>query len=349
MAMKISTEQFGVMPDGANVELFSLSNGHGMAVRIINYGGIIAQLHVPDRHGEMADVVLGHDTLEGYLNRSRYFGALIGRYANRIARGRFTLDGVEQHLTINNGHNHLHGGVRGFDKVLWQANEVEDGLQLTYFSKDGEENYPGNLEAQVTYSLMETNELRIDYRAHTDRETIVNLTNHSYFNLAGNGTILGHELTIDADAFTPVDATLIPTGEIRAVAGTPMDFTSARPVGSRINDQFDQLQMAGGGYDHNFVLRTASGSLRHIATVREPMSGRVMQIATTEPGLQFYSGNFLDGSIVGKYGIAYAKHSGCCLETQHFPDSPNHPNFPATVLRPGEEYRHTTIFQFSAE
>ncbi len=337
------------MPDGAKVQLFTMSNDQGMTVRIISYGGIITQLHVPDRNGEMADVVLGHETLEGYLNRSRYFGALIGRYANRIARGRFDLDGVEYQLAINNGHNHLHGGFRGFDKVVWQASEVADGLQLTYYSEDGEENYPGKLEAKVTYSLAETNELRIEYRAHTDRETIVNLTNHSYFNLAGSGTILGHELTIEADAFTPVDETLIPTGEIRAVAGTPMDFTSARPIGSRINDCFDQLQMAGGGYDHNFVLRTASGTLRHIATVREPVSGRVLQIATTEPGLQFYSGNFLDGSIVGKSGIAYRKHSGFCLETQHFPDSPNHPNFPSTTLKAGEEYRHTTIFKFSAE
>ncbi|HYX27871.1 MAG TPA: aldose epimerase family protein [Pyrinomonadaceae bacterium] len=347
--MKITSEQFGVMPDGARVQLFTLSNDQGMIVRIINYGGIITQLHVPDRNGDMADVVLGHETLEGYLDRSRYFGALIGRYANRIAHGRFDLDGVEYQLAINNGHNHLHGGFRGFDKVVWQTNKTEDGLQLTYFSKDGEENYPGNLEAKVTYSLTETNELRIEYRAATDRATIVNLTNHSYFNLAGSGTILGHELTIDADAFTPVDDRLIPTGEIKAVAGTPMDFTSARPIGSRINDCFDQLQMAGGGYDHNFVLRTASGTLRHIATAREPASGRVLRIATTEPGVQFYSGNFLDGSIVGKYGIAYRKHSGFCLETQHFPDSPNHPNFPTTVLRPGEEYRHTTILKFSAE
>ena len=334
------------MCDGEEVRIFSITNEQAMEVRIINYGGIITSIKVPDRVGKLDDVVLGHDSLEGYLHRSRYFGALIGRYANRIARGRFTLNGVEYQLAINNGKNHLHGGVRGFDKVVWQAQEIDDGVQLTYLSKDGEEYYPGNVSATVTYRLNDANELRIDYHADTDRDTIINLTNHSYFNLAGSGTILDHQLRIEADAFTPIDETLIPTGEIRNVKETPMDFTSPTAIGACIGKDDDQLRIAR-GYDHNFVLRGDVGTLRTAARVYEPQSGRVMEVLTTQPGMQFYSGNYLDGALVGKNGRAYIKNSGCCLETQHFPDSPNQPHFPSTVLRPDEKYHHTTIYRFS--
>ncbi len=345
--MTINSERFGTTPCGSNIRLFTLANNQGMEVRIINYGGIITTIKVPDRTGRVDDVVLGHDTLEGYLNRTRFFGALIGRHANRIARGRFAIEGIEYSLAINNGMNHLHGGVKGFDKVVWEAEEVDRGLRVSYLSKDGEEQYPGNLRAVVTYSLSEANELRLDYEATTDKDTIINLTNHSYFNLAGEGTILDHELTVEADAFTPVDQTLIPTGEIQDVKGSPMDFRSPAAIGKRINDDSEQLRFAGGGYDHNFVLRSGEEGFRKAATVHDRKTGRVLEVSTTEPGLQFYSGNFLDGSIIGKGGRAYVKYSGCCLETQHFPDSPNHPNFPATLLRPGEEYRHMTVFKFS--
>ena|SRR5215831_11751385 len=346
--MKITSEHFGTMPEGCEIRLFTLTNDHGIEVKIINYGGIIVTITVPDRDGKVGDVVLGHDTLEGYLHHSRFFGALIGRYANRIARGGFVLNGAEYSLGINNGVNHLHGGFKGFDKVVWRPEPDCQELRLTYFSRDGEENYPGNLRATVTYSLTEANELRLEYGAETDQETIVNLTNHSYFNLAGEGTILDHKLRIEADAFTPVDKTLIPTGEVRPVKATPMDFTTATAIGARISDDDEQLGFAG-GYDHSFVLRTAGTGFQKVASLYDPKSGRVLGIVTTQPGLQFYSGNYLDGSIVGKGGRAYVKYSGCCLETQHFPDSPNHPNFPSTVLRPGEEYRHTTVFKFSVE
>ena len=346
--MHITHRQFGLMPDGERIEIFSLKNDRGMEVCVINYGGIISSIKLPDRDGRLDDIVLGHDSLDGYLHRSRYFGALIGRFANRIARGRFTLNGVEYQLAVNNGQNHLHGGVRGFDKVLWAAQEIDDGVELTYLSRDGEENYPGNLNATVTYRLNDADELRIDYYATTDRDTIINLTNHSYFNLAGSGTILNHELQIEADAFTPIDETLIPTGEIRSVKGTPMDFTSPTAIGSVINNDDDQLRIAG-GYDHNFVLRGDTGTLRKVARLYDPQSGRVMQVITTQPGLQFYSGNYLDGTLVGRSGRAYLKNSGCCLEAQHFPDSPNQPDFPSTVLRPGEKYHHTTIYRFSVE
>lgn len=346
--MHIKNNQFGLMPDGERIQIFSLDNDQAMEVRIINYGGIIASIKVPDRDGKVDDVVLGHDSLEGYLNRSRYFGALIGRFANRIARGRFTLSGIGYQLAINNGHNHLHGGVRGFDKIVWEAQVIDEGVQLNYLSKDGDEDYPGNLSATVTYRLNDANELRIDYYATTDRDTIINLTNHSYFNLAGRGTILNHELQIEADAFTPIDETLIPTGEIRNVKGTPLDFTSPTAIGARIGNHDQQLRFAG-GYDHNFVLRGDPGRLRTAARVYEPQTGRVMEVFTTQPGLQFYSGNFLDGTLVGKSGRAYTKNSGCCFETQHFPDSPNQPHFPATVLRPDEKYHHITIYRFSAE
>lgn len=346
--MDLKSEAFGITPEGEGVEIFSLVNDQGMEVRIINYGGIITSINVPDRKGRVDDVVLGHDTLEGYLNRSRYFGALVGRYANRIARGRFSLSGIEYQLAINNGPNHLHGGVKGFDKVVWTATEIDDGVRLNYFSEDGEENYPGNLSATVTYRLDDENELWIDYEATTDRDTIVNLTNHSYFNLGSGGTILDHELEISADTFTSIDETLIPTGEIRSVKGTPMDFTTPTAIGTRIDDNDKQLRNAG-GYDHNFVLRTSGEEFRTAATIYQPTTGRKMDIRTTQPGLQFYSGNFLDGSITGKGGRRYVKHSGCCFETQHFPDSPNHPNFPSTVLRAGEKYHAATVFKFSVE
>jgi len=345
---QITSERFGVTPDGDEVQLFSLNNDQGMEVKITNYGGIIVAINVPDRNGKIDDVVLGHDTLDGYLHLSRYFGALIGRHANRIARGKFVLNGVEYSLATNNGKNHLHGGLKGFDKVVWEACEIEDGLQLTYLSQDGEEGYPGNLEAIVTYALTDANELRIEYRATTDCDTIINLTNHSYFNFAGAGTILDHEVQINADTFTPVDESLIPTGEIRSVKDTPMDFTSPMAIGARINDDYEQINNIG-GYDHNFVLREESEALKKAATVYEPKTGRVMEVWTTQPGIQFYSGNFLNGSIVGKSARAYVKHSGCCFETQHFPDSPNHPNFPSTVLKPGEQYQQTTVFRFSVE
>jgi aldose 1-epimerase len=346
--MKVSSKNFGTMCDGEEVRIFSITNDRGMEVRAINYGGIIASIKVPDRNGYLDDVVLGHDSLEGYLHRTRYFGVLIGRFANRIACGRFTLNGVAYQLAVNNGQNHLHGGVRGFDKVVWAAQEIDDGVELNYVSKDGEENYPGNLSATVTYRLNDANELRLDYYASTDRDTIINLTNHSYFNLAGSGTILNHELQIQADAFTPIDETLIPTGEIRDVAGTAMDFRSSTSIGALMDKDDDQLRFAR-GYDHNFVLRGEPGTLRTIAKLYEPQSGRTMEVITTQPGLQFYSGNYLDGTLVGRSGRAYLRNSGCCLEAQHFPDSPNQPTFPSTVLRPGEKYHHTTIYRFTVE
>lgn len=345
--MKITKQRFGLTPDDREVFLFVLTNDRGMEVKIINYGGIITSLKVPDREGNLADVVLGHDSLEGYLHRSRYFGALIGRHANRIALGRFSINGTSYALAQNNGQNHLHGGQKGFDKVVWEATEIEGrGLELSYLSADGEEGYPGNLQVRVTYTLSKNNELRFEYFATTDQKTIVNLTNHSYFNLAGRGTILDHELSIDADELTPIRNGLIPAGEIRSVKDTPMDFTRPVSIGARINEDYEQLTLAG-GYDHNFVLRKAERSLARAATVYEPTTGRVLEVFTTQPGMQFYSGNFLDGSIVGKNGQAYVKHSGCCFETQHFPDSPNQPSFPSTILQPEEQYQHTTVWKFS--
>jgi aldose 1-epimerase len=344
--MKILSEPFGVMPTGDEVQIFGLTNDQGVEVKVTNYGGIIVAINVPDLDGKLGDVVLGHDSLEGYVNRSRYFGALVGRYANRIARGKFRLNGVEYQLATNNGANHLHGGLRGFDKVVWKADARDDVLQLTHLSGDGEEGYPGNLTVTVNYSLTDANELQIEYFATTDEDTIINLTNHSYFNLATKGTVLDHQLTIHADAFTPIDESLIPTGELRAVAGTPMDFSSSTAIGSRINIDDEQLRNAG-GYDHNFVLRAGGEKLRAVAEIYEPNTGRVLTVSTTQPGMQFYSGNFLNGSIIGKNGHAYLKHSGFCVETQHFPDSPNHPNFPSTVLHADEQYHHVTVFKFS--
>jgi aldose 1-epimerase len=336
----IDKTYFGTTAD-AEVYLYTLSNDHGYRVDIISYGGAITSLWTPDRNGAFGDIVLGFGALEDYVSNPRYFGALIGRHANRIAQGRFTLDGVEYQLPRNNGANHLHGGFKGFDKRVWNATEEENVLHLSYFSKDGEEGYPGSVKAFVDYRL-DDNELRIEYRASTDRDTIVNLTNHSYFNLKGEGTILKHELTLNADSFTPVSEDLIPTGEIKPVSDTPMDFRDGRTIGS-------QLGLTASGYDHNFVLNDWDGSLKSAVRLYEPVSGRVLEILTTQPGMQFYSGNFLDGSFIGKNGVAYVKYAGLCLEPQHFPDAPNHPHFPSTVLRPGEEYRQSTVLRFSAE
>lgn len=338
--MTIDKTYFGTTA-GADVFSYTLSNERGFQVSVITYGGAITSLLAPNRNGDFGDVVLGFAALEDYVSNPRYFGALIGRHANRIADGRFTLDGVEYQLPRNNNGNHLHGGFNGFDKRVWTAQERDDVLHLSYFSKDGEEGYPGNVEAVVDYRLS-GNELSIEYRAWTDRDTIVNLTNHSYFNLKGDGTILNHELKLNADSFTPVNDDLIPTGEIAAVAGTPMDFRDGKAIGA-------QLGLTAAGYDHNFVLNDWDGSLRSVARLHEPASGRVLEILTTQPGMQFYSGNFLDGSFVGKNGDPYVKYAGLCLEPQHFPDAPNRPNFPSTVLRPGEEYRQSTVLRFSAE
>jgi aldose 1-epimerase len=320
---------------------YTLNNRDGFAVSITNYGGAVTSLKTPDRDGNFGEIVLGFETLDEYVRCPRYFGALIGRHANRIARGRFSLDGVEYQLPCNNGANHLHGGFKGFDKRVWDVRESDNALHLTYFSKDGEEGYPGNLTAFVDYTLLD-NALRIDYRATTDRATIVNLTNHSYFNLRGAGTILDHELMLNADHFTPVSKDLIPTGEIKAVEYTPMDFRAPKAIGS-------ELANVVGGYDHNFVLNDWDGSLRLAARLHEPITGRTLEILTTEPGMQFYSGNFLDGSLIGRNGVAYELYTGLCLEPQHFPDAPNHSNFPSTVLRPGEEYKHTSVYRFLSE
>jgi len=319
---------------------YTLNNSLGFEVSITNYGGAITSLKTPDRDGNFGDIVLAYETLDDYVRNPRYFGALIGRHANRIARGRFSLNGIEYQLPCNNGLNHLHGGFKGFDKRVWDVSQDGNVLQLSYFSKDGEEGYPGNLTASVDYTLID-NALQIDYRATTDHDTIVNLTNHSYFNLRGHGTILDHELTLHADSFTPVDEELIPTGEIRPVIGTPMDFRNGKAIGS-------QLAFIG-GYDHNFVLNDWDGALRLAARLYEETTGRVLEILTTEPGIQFYSGNFLDGSLVGRNGVAYQKYTGLCLEPQHFPDAPNHPNFPSTVLRPGEEHKQTTVYRFLSQ
>lgn len=331
------------MPDGAEVFLYTLTNDLGYEVAIINYGGAITSLKVPDRRGVLGDIVLGFETLDDYVRNPRYFGALIGRHANRIALGKFSLNGVEYQLDQNNGVNHLHGGSNGFDKRVWNASEERTSdsavLHLEYVSKDGEEKYPGTVSAVVSYRLVH-DELRIDYGATTDTDTIVNLTNHSYFNLKGEGTILDHELLLNADSFTPVSKDLIPTGEIKAVEGTPMDFRQGKKIGAAISD-------VTGGYDHNFVLNEYDGSLRSAARLYEASTGRAVEILTTQPGMQFYSGNFLDGSLVGKNGMVYRKYAGLCLEPQHFPDAPNHPNFPSTVLHTGEEYKQATVFRFS--
>jgi aldose 1-epimerase len=345
--MRINKTYFGTI-ENREVALYTLITD-GIEVSITNYGGAITSIKVPDRKGALGDVVLGYETLQEYVKNPRFLGALIGRSANRIAKGKFTLEGVTYQLAQNNGANHLHGGNRGFDKVAWEPHdEIEEDravLRLRYLSKDGEENYPGNLTANVSYVLTRERELRIEYHAVTDNPTIVNLTNHSYFNLAGTWTIRNHELTLNADAFTPVSSDLIPTGEIRKVDGTPMDFRESTPIGLRIDERYDQLGFTG-GYDHNFVLNDSSGELRLAARAYDPASGRTLEVSTTQPGIQFYSGNFLDGSLTGKGGVVYQKYAGFCLEPQHFPDSPNHANFPTTVLLPGEEYEQVTTFRF---
>lgn len=354
---KIDRELFGALPDGTRVDRYTLSNGRGMRVRVITYGGIIQTIEVPDRRGRIANVALGFKTLTDYVERnSPYFGAIIGRYGNRIANGRFTLDSVPHQLAQNNGQNHLHGGTAGFDKRVWAATEVREGstvgLRLSRVSPNGEENYPGNLTVAVTYRLTPNNTIRIDYRATTDAPTIVNLTNHSYFNLAGDGTgdINDQLLQLNASRFTPVDAGLIPTGALDPVGGTPMDFRRPTAIGERIRDGGFQQLVFGRGYDHNFVLDRRDPSFRELelaARVFEGRSGRVLTMRTTEPGIQFYSGNFLDSTLVGTSGKMYREGDGFALETQHFPDSPNHPNFPPTVLRPGQVYQSTTTYEFS--
>jgi aldose 1-epimerase len=350
------TRPFGTTPDGEPVELITLQNPSGVELDVSTYGGIVTRLLVPDRDGQLADIVLGYDSLADYVSDSPYFGALVGRYGNRIAAGRFTLYGTDFALAINNGPNHLHGGDRGFDKVVWAAQPYsrgsEVGVVLGYVSPDGDEGYPGELSVQVTYALTAEGDLRIDYQATVDAPTVVNLTHHGYWNLAGHdsGEILGHELTVYASRFTPVDETLIPTGELRSVDGTPFDFREPTAIGARIEADDEQIAF-GGGYDHNFVLDAwgNDGTARLAAVLRDPSSGRVMEVLTTEPGLQFYSGNFLDGSDIGKEGTVYERRNALCLETQHFPDSPNRPEFPSTILRPGETYRSTTVYRFSAE
>ena len=354
LKMKIEKQSFGKTEDGRSVDLFTLTNASGMKVQITNYGGTVTSIVVPDKDGDMGDVVLGYDSLDGYLEKSPYFGCLIGRYGNRIAIGKFTLNGKNYTLATNNEPNHLHGGLKGFDKVVWAAKEIkgdEDvGLELTYLSKDGEEGYPGNLSVKVIFTLTNDNALRIDYEATTDQPTICNLTNHTYFNLkdAGASPILDHELMLDADYLTPVDETLIPMGELQPVAGTPFDFKTPTAIGARINADHEQIKF-GLGYDHNFVLNGKAGELRLVGKLIESTTGRIMEIWTTEPGIQLYSGNFLDGTITGKNGTVYHYRHGLCLETQHYPDSPNQPNFPSTVLNPGEKYQTTTVYKFLVE
>jgi aldose 1-epimerase len=346
------SESWGKTPAGESVELYTLANSKGMEARIITYGGIVVSLKVPDRAGKFGDVVNGFDSLAGYTQQPPppYFGALIGRYGNRIANGQFTLDGVHYTLAKNDGQNSLHGGLRGFDKVIWKAKPLgANSIQLSYLSKDGEEGYPGNLTATVTYTVTDNNELRIDYAATTDKDTVVNLTNHSYFNLAGQGqgNILAHQVMIAADRFTPVDKGLIPTGELKKVDGTPFDFRTPHAIGERIDAKDDQL-VYGKGYDLNWVLNRKGSSLELAARVSEPTSGRIMEVLTTEPGLQFYTGNQLDGTLHGKGGKVYGARAAFCMETQHFPNSPNQPSFPSTELKPGMHYRTTTVYRFSA-
>jgi aldose 1-epimerase len=347
--MAISSAPFGKAPIGESVELYTLKNARGTTIKITPYGGVVTSIIVPDRDGKMGDVVLGFDDASGYADKVPFFGALIGRYGNRIAKAVFALDGKSYTLAINNGPNHLHGGIKGFDKVIWKAAPVKAGvpsLILTYLSKDMEEGYPGNLAVTVTYTLTEDDQLMIDYCAITDKKTVVNMTNHTYFNLAGGGNILGHELQINADRYTPVDAGLIPTGELAPVENTPFDFLTATAIGARIGMDNEQLKR-GNGYDHNYVLNGLMGTLRKAASAYEPASGRVVEVLTTEPGMQLYTGNFLDGTLVGKGGQTYGFRTGFCLETQHYPDSPNQPAFPTTVLDPGDTYKSQTIFKFS--
>jgi aldose 1-epimerase len=349
---KIEKSEFGKMPDGTPVELYTLTNNKGMKAKIITYGGIITELTAPDRDGKFDDVALGFDNLKDYLAGNPFFGCITGRVANRIAKAKFTLDGKEYKLAANNGPNTLHGGLKGFDKKVWKGETLDtpDGVavKLSYRSPDGEENFPGNLDVTVTYTLTNANELKIDYAAKTDKATPVNLTNHSYFNLAGaksGGTVLDHEVQVEADKYTPVDETLIPTGEIAPLKGTPLDFTTPTKIGTR----FDQLKGKPIGYDHNYVLRGEGKALAVGVRVREPKTGRMLEMLTTEPGVQLYTGNFLDGKVKGKGGVAYPQHGGFCLEAQHFPDAINQPKFPSVVLQPGKTYTQTTVYKFSAK
>ena len=340
----IDRAPYGTTADGQAVEVFTLTGATGVRARVINFGAILAGLDAPDRDGRAVDVTLGYDTLAGWEADASYLGATVGRYANRIGGARFTLDGRDCALAANDGANSLHGGAVGFNKRVWSARPVEDGVKLTYLSPDGEEGYPGNLSVTVTYTLSEAGELRIDYTAATDRPTVCNLTNHAYWNLSGPvaGSVLDHVLTLGANQYTPVDDTLIPTGELRDVAGGPLDFTSPHALGERIGQ-------VPGGYDHNFVVRRDGEGCVLAARVVDPATGRVMEVHTTEPGIQLYTGNFLDGSITGKAGLAYAPHGGFCLEAQKYPDTPNQPAFPPATLRPGETYRQTTVHKFSTE
>jgi aldose 1-epimerase len=349
----VKKSAFGKMPEGRAIELFTLTNRRGMKVEVTNYGARTVSIVAPDRHGKMADVVLGFDHGTDYLGDNPFFGAIVGRYANRIAKGEFSLDGKTYHLPLNDGANTLHGGPHGFDKCLWTGRELSQNppaVEMTYLSKDFEEGFPGNLHVKVVYTLENSNALRIDYSATTDHDTVINLSNHSYFNLhgAGNGNILNTVLMINADKFTPIDQTLIPTGKLESVAGTPLDFRKPTAIGARIGEHYPQLEYAG-GYDFNYVLNRKGRGLELAARAVDPESGRVLEVETTQPGLQFYTGNFLDGSIHGKGGKAYLKRGAFCLETQHFPDSPNHPNFPSTELKPGQKFHQVTVFKFSTE
>lgn len=348
----VQEQPFGTQ-DGRQVNLYTLTNSHGVEIKAMNYGGIIISIKVPDRKGQIADIVLGHDKLEGYIPNPPYFGAIVGRYANRIANGEFTLDGKTYHLPKNDGPNTLHGGTdKTFNKVVWDAEPLKGktGVAFSYLSHDGDDGFPGNLHMKVTYTLTDSNELVIDYEATTDKATPINVSQHSYFNLKGqgDGDILDHEIMINADRFTPVDKNLIPTGELRPVKGTPFDFTKSTRIGSRIDNNYEQLVL-GHGYDHNFVLNRKGSGMVLAARVYEPTTGRVLEVSTTQPGVQFYTGNFLDGTITGKDNKVYKRRYGFCLETQHFPDSPNHPSFPNTILKPGEKFHQTTVFKFSAK
>ncbi len=348
----MDSRSFGKHSNGTEVELYTLRNKHGMEAKISTYGGIIVSLLAPDAEGKLVDIVLGHNSLDKYLNDAAYLGCILGRYANRIAKGQFALGGITYTLARNNGENHVHGGLKGFDKVIWKGRDIStanaQSLELTYLSKDLEEGYPGNMSVRVVYTLTDQNELKLEYSATTDKDTVVNLGNHSYFNLAGHaaGNILQHELQINADRFTPTNAGSIPTGELRSVKGTPFDFTQPTAIGLRVNEDHEQLKY-GYGYDQNFVLNRDNDATPSLAArVREPKSGRVLEVWTTEPGMQLYCGNFLDGSVRGKGGAVYHKNQGFCTETQHFPDSPNQPSFPSTVLKAGAQFHSTTIFKF---
>ena len=347
---RVEKGAFGQLPDGTAIESYTVYNSQGASAKLITYGATLTELHMPDKNGKMGDIVLGFDDIQGYLSQHPYFGATIGRYANRIAKGKFALDGKEYQLAINNAPNSLHGGAIGFNQRVWKAEEIKKsggaGVRFTYLSKDGEENYPGNLSVSVTYILSDTNELKIEYAAETDNDTVLNLTNHSYFNLSGSdtGDILKYVLYLNADKYTPVDSTLIPTGEIASVDGTPLDFRKPTPIGARIAELKEI-----GGYDHNFVINGKAGTLRIAGRVTDPESGRQMEVWTTEPGVQLYSAIHLNGTIKGKGGVAYGKYGAICLETQHFPDSPNHPNFPSAALKPGQHFHSETIYKFSAK